>query len=107
MTHPTSRSPTECGGRNPSRPFRPPQLPTPLLKDKGRPSYVYGAQAVVPATHHLRALARLCEPSWLKTNKDRWKAIYWPGINADLAKTVGACEPCLVRAIAYVPNFTF
>ena len=57
---------------------------------------LYGCRIVVPASHRRQTLARLHDSHrGVEATKRRAKqTVYWPGIDADIASTVQACEPC-------------
>ena len=59
---------------------------------------LYGARVLVPAALRRRVLARLHDSHrGVEATKRRARqAVYWPGIDADIASTVRACGPCQV-----------
>ena len=59
---------------------------------------LYGARVVVPEALRRRTLARLhdCHRGVEATKRRARQAVFWPGINSDIANTVQACEPCQI-----------
>lgn len=59
---------------------------------------IYGVRVVVPSASRRRVLARLHDShSGIEATKRRARAaVYWPGIDSDIANVVNACEPCQI-----------
>ncbi|XP_064081491.1 uncharacterized protein K02A2.6-like [Macrobrachium nipponense] len=57
---------------------------------------LFGARVIVPATLRHRTLSRLHDSHrGVEATKPRARqAVFWPGINSDIANTIGACESC-------------
>ncbi|XP_045135678.1 uncharacterized protein K02A2.6-like [Portunus trituberculatus] len=59
---------------------------------------LYGARVLVPTALRRRVLARLHDSHrGVEATKRRARqAVFWPGVDADIANTVRACEPCQI-----------
>ncbi|XP_045105438.1 uncharacterized protein LOC123500957, partial [Portunus trituberculatus] len=59
---------------------------------------LYGARVLVPTALRRRVLARLHDSHrGVEATKRRTRqAVFWPGVDADIANTVRACEPCQI-----------